>query len=72
MKNPIKWAPLLQRIYNGENVKCPYCGGDISYRFFAENKIGFAQFQCSDCGEEGHLSRVAFPEKVETEKLYIE
>lgn len=71
-KNPIKWATALKSVYNGETVECPSCKGkNVEHKFFANKKdnIGFAQFKCKDCGEEGHLSRVSFPAGVEVEEL---
>lgn len=72
MENPIKWAYLLKSAYEGNELECPYCGEKgVEHRFFADKKdnIGYAQFKCNVCGKEGHLSRVSFPEGVETEEM---
>lgn len=71
-KNPIKWVPLLQEVYDGKKIKCPYCQSEnVEHKFCADksDNIGFAQFICNDCKEIGHLSRVSFPAGVKVEEL---
>lgn len=71
MVNPMKWAELLNKIYNNEPVKCPVCGSyNVEHRFYAEDQTGCAQFECKECGETAHLSRVKFPTHVETQSLF--
>ena len=71
MNNPIKWVPLLNKVYNGEIVQCPYCGSaKVVHQFYSDNQVGCAQFKCEGCGEEAHLSRIKFPEYVKTKSLY--
>lgn len=70
MTNPIKWVELLNKIYSDEPVSCPICGSHkVEHRFYAEKQIGCAQFECKECGETAHLSRVKFPEYVKTNNL---
>lgn len=72
MKNPIKYAYLLEKVYRGETVECPECGASgLTHTFFADtiDRIGFAQFRCDVCGAEAHLSRVKFPKSVEFENM---
>lgn len=70
--DPIKYALLLEKIYQGQRVKCPNCGKEnLQHRFHANknDRIGFAWFECPDCGMKAHLSRVKFPDNVEVEEL---
>lgn len=70
--NPVKYALLLNEIYNGNKVRCPNCGSEtLQHRFHAriEDRIGFAWFECPKCGMKAHLSRVKFPEGVDFEKM---
>ena len=51
--DPVKWAKLLEKIYNGEITVCPECGGRIKAELFARNergeKRGFAILECESC-----------------------
>lgn len=69
-KNPVKYAYLLEEIYEGKNVICPQCKKvGLQHRFYAseKDKIGFAQFHCPNCNTDAHLCRVKFPDNVHTE-----
>lgn len=68
VKNPIKYVALLEKVYSGEEIKCPECGrAGLDHRFFSDDDhVGFAQFHCQHCGADAHLCRVKFPENVET------
>lgn len=71
--NPVAYALLLERVYTGEKVKCPKCGKDgLQHRFFSpkNDRVGFARFHCIYCDTSAHLSRVRFPDEVETEEMY--
>lgn len=69
MKN-VEWAKLLEKIYNGEDVSCPECGGKVSSELYANTvsgkKQGFAILKCLKCNEEIRFSRVIFPDSVNT------
>lgn len=71
--NPVKYALLLEKVYNGEQIRCPQCGkAGLQHKFFSpeNDRVGFAQFHCPHCFADAHLSRVRFPEGIKTEKMY--
>ncbi len=73
VNNPVEYALLLKQVYKGKEVKCPKCGRyGLQYKFFSprNSRVGFAQFHCIYCDTSAHLSRVQFPEEVETEEMY--
>ena len=72
VKNPIEYAQNLDKFFRGEQVKCPKCKkGILNHKFYAnpKSRVGCAQFSCSSCNTEAHLSRVVFPKDVEFEEL---
>lgn len=71
-KNPVKYALLLEKVYEGKAIVCPACGKPgLQYHFYAsgEDRVGFAQFHCPHCDTDAHLCRVRFPEGIQTEEF---
>ncbi|MDO5345312.1 MAG: transposase [Lachnospiraceae bacterium] len=71
--DPVAYALLLEKVYKGETVKCPKCGKEgLQHSFFSpkDDRVGFAQFHCKYCDTSSHLSRVRFPDGIETEEMY--
>lgn len=70
MNDPRKYAYLLNEIYAGREVKCPVCGNMLKHNFYAgKDHVGFAQFECTSCGETAHLSRIKFPPAIKVKEL---
>lgn len=71
--DPIKWAKLLEKAYNGQSITCPECGGHINAELFARNnngeKRGFAILECEKCKERTQFSRIKFPEYAVTKEF---
>lgn len=71
-KNPVKYALLLESVYEGKDVSCPECGKKgLQHRFYASGKdrVGFAQFHCPHCNTDAHLCRIKFPKGILTEEF---
>lgn len=69
MKNNISiWIEAYNSICRKENAHCPKCNStNIQHEFRAkENQIGYALISCNDCKESIQISRLKFPENVET------
>lgn len=67
MANEVKWAKLLKKIYAGESVTCPDCGGNVQSTLYSnDGKIGFAVLQCETCNVHIKFSRINIPDKVKT------
>ena len=65
-----EWIKLLDNAYTNKRMTCPECGGEVTARMFADDdRFGFAVLKCSNCNAQQQISRVKFPESVNTEKL---
>lgn len=69
MPNPIKWAHLLEDIYERRKALCPSCKHEIKSRIiFGENRMGYAVLECTGCGQRIEFTRIKVPEKYDIPK----
>lgn len=68
------WLDQIDDIYAGKSGICPVCKSKkIETKFYVfNNGIGFADFNCLQCGEKEHLSRIKYPDGIKIDLIHLD